>query len=334
MDLLVRNATAGGVLLGLALLLGLGRRWSAVAVLPVLGAAGCAVAFHWVPVERLAGAPVVELGTLSAWLLLGFAGRAARPMLPRSAGLAALVAGALLGDLAAVALLAPRAQDGRTAVRIALVASAGGLLSPIGTPVTLLLVSSAEVAPLAVLLALVAWPGGCRIDGEGSAPASALLAAIALFAAARPELAPLVLVVGSVVLGLMGRRSLGLSKLPFEALAWVGAITFVAWSVRHSGLFEQALVGIEMVEQRAWLDPLLFGAAFVFGAVAGEPAGALVVASMLDTAAHPLPPVALPLAVGLGVGGLGPLLLCRGPLREALLPLSLQVAVALAWLVV
>lgn len=334
MELFFRNAAIAGGLLGLTLLCGLARKRPWVALIPIVGAVSCALGFHWLPAEPLTGAPVLEFTTLATWLLLGFAGRTAQPMLPRSAGMAALLGGALLGDLAAIALLAPRAPNGRTAVRMALVASAGGLLSPIGSPVTVLFASPAELAPLAALLALVAWPGGERVEGEGSAPASALLLATALFTTATPTWTPLILLGGSALMLAMGARRAKVTPVPWGALAWIGGVAVVAWSARHAGLSEQLLFGLESVEGAAWLTPALFGGAFVVAAVGGEPGGALMAASILDTTAHALPRFDLALAVGLGVGGLGPVLLSRGPWREALIPLTLQVAVALAWLMV
>jgi len=329
----VLNAVVGGVLAGAFLLFWQPRRWWWLVGIPVVAAIGCAIGLGWMPARPLDGAPTLEAGTLLAWLALGFAGRAAGPMLPRSAGVAAVLGGALLGDLAAIALLSPRAPDGKTAVRMALVASAGALLSPIGTPVTLLLASPTELAPLAVLLALVAWPGGARVDGTGSVPASVVLLSTALLAAAWPDHVLWTLLGGAALCALMGRSHLRTVKLPLGGLAWVIGAAVVAWSARHSGAFAEVLISVEWAQGAAWLEPAAFG----IGALAGmgsEPAGALLAASLVDTTAGGPPPQTLALAVGVAIGGLSPIALTGGPWRAAVVPYLLQLLVALVWLMV
>ena len=332
MEPFLRNLAVGGGLLAVTALLALGRRRWWAAVLPLGGAVGLAVGLRWMPFEPLAGAPVPEVATLLVWVLMGCAARVARPMLPRNAGLAALIAGGLMGDIAAMVLLAPRAPDGRTAARMACVASAGALLSPIGTPATLLLVGPAELAPVAALLALVAWPGARRLDGSGSPTASILLVATAAAAAAWPHGSITAMAFCAALLAGLGLRAQRTLRLPWGRLLFLVAVSAVAWSARHAGLWEQAIAGVERVAGASWLDPALAAGAFLLAALVGEPTAALALASMLDTAAHPLPPLALPLALGVGVGGLGPLLLSGARVREALVPLSLQLAVAAACL--
>ncbi|MFT4979949.1 MAG: hypothetical protein ACI8S6_005861, partial [Myxococcota bacterium] len=77
----------------------------------------------------------------------------------------AVLTGAVLGELAAAAVLTAGSTDRRSAARLALAASAGGLLGRVGDPAMLLLAAREPemmfmLAPLAILCVLVLFPGG------------------------------------------------------------------------------------------------------------------------------------------------------------------------------
>jgi hypothetical protein len=343
-ELIVQNATAAGVLLGGTLLLGLTRlRWWAA--LPVLlGSLGLILGMGSLPEPPLTAFPGRGLLTLLLWLAFGVAARAARPLLPRSLGVAAVVAGALMGDLAAALLLAPQARDARTAARVGLCCAAGGLLSPMGTPATLLLVEASLLAPIALPLALLAWPRGQR-DQAGSLPATGLLATLTVLASVLPELRLPLLALGAAMLAALGRARLRpiLAETPMALFGWLVAAAVAAWAALHLGLLQQIQVGLETtLDVLPDQGPVLVaGAASLVSLLAGEGAGALLLEATLGaTWTGPSESLPTALALGLAVGGVGPAWLALGAgghrlaerLRWLALPLALQLAAALLWL--
>ncbi|MCP4803989.1 MAG: hypothetical protein GY913_08850 [Proteobacteria bacterium] len=315
--------------------LGPWRRFAPLAVVPALAAVGCAVGFAWAPVDPAASPNVL---TLVLWLVLGLLARAANVWLPRQAGVAAVVGGLLLGDLATALLLGPRCKDGETAIRVALVASGAAIVSPIGTPATLILGTSPALVALAVPLVLVAWPRG-ELDGGGNKTALGVLTGlVGLMLFLPADTTPWVLLGGCVPLLGMGLRSLRTTPVPWGPLAWVLGAAVLLTSVDHAGTLNEAAIGIE------WLFGIapaatrygLFGVAALSAAVAGEGAGSLAAADLLSTFLELGPAPRAALVAGLGIGGLGPVLLARGdhawkPLWR---PWLLQLGAGVIWVAV
>ena len=327
MEEFARNAVVGGVLLGLIGLLGPFRRRALVALIPLGAALGAAIGFGFRPVEPAAP---LDLAALLPWLLLGITARAARPWLPRQAGVAAVLGGLVLGDLATALLLGPRCADGRTAIRVALVASGAALVSPIGTPSCVLMSTSPELVALAVALILVAWPRGELTPAEGRPAVTALLAALAVaawFVPIWPVLG------GAIVLGLVGLRDLRSTPIPWGPIAWIAGAGVVVQLVDHAGTLAEVAVGLE------WLTGLMpqamsaatFVVAVVAAALMGEGAASLAGATLLDTYVGGLPHGVV--MIGLTVGGLGPVLLARGEhgLGPMWTPWLAQVVLAGLW---
>lgn len=206
LDPLARNAAALGGLLGLTVLLGPARlRWPwlgpALALLALGTAAGLGALAPGAP---LAPFPVEAALTLAGWFLLGSAARAAGgPRLPRHPGYAALLAGILMGDLAAAAWILPAVRDRALGARLAMVAAAGGLMSPIGTPARLLLSGLPELGWMPALLVLLVFPLGSTSAPElprGRLAVSAVLLAV-MGVAFTPEWRLPAVVGGAVLLG-------------------------------------------------------------------------------------------------------------------------------------
>jgi hypothetical protein len=115
--------------------------------------------------STLFGADWEPVWVLLAWIEFGVIARWAGGFPVRGPlGPLALVGGAILGDIGASVLLAPRAATPLQKARVALTASAGAMLSPIGTPVTLLLVDPAAFGLLPIALAAISWPRGWAQD--------------------------------------------------------------------------------------------------------------------------------------------------------------------------
>lgn len=335
MEEFARNAAIGGGLLGLLAVLGPWRRFAPLAVVPALAAVGCAVGFGWAPVDP---APSSSVLTLVLWLVLGLLARAANVWMPRHAGVAAVVGGLLLGDLATALLLGPRCKDGETAIRVALVASGAAIISPIGTPATLMLGTSPALLALAVPLVLVAWPRA-ELDGGGSKAALGVLTGLVgllLFLPAHTT--PWILLGGCVPLLGLALRGLRTTPVPWGPLVWVLGAAVLLTSVDHAGTLNEAAIGIE------WLLDIapaatrygLFGVAAFAAAVAGEGAGSLAAADLLSTFVELGAAPRAVLIAGLGIGGLGPVLLARGdhawgPLWR---PWVMQLGVGAVWVAI
>jgi len=261
-----------------------------------------------------------RLALLFGWYLYGALSREAAGRIPRRhLGAFALLGGALLGDLAAAAVIAGAVQDKRLAARAALVASAAGLLTGVGTAATLLVASpGALIAPAALAIA-VAWPRGAEAgavsggDGEDG-PWLRPLAPLALIGLLSLWQAPLALALGIVFVGWRTRLA-GLKHLDWRPLVLLAAVTVAAWAAWRSGALWSAEWGIAWLASRApgLAEPLLLLVGALIAALGGEPAAALVGAEILQAPLYPrFPELAGPLAAGLGLGGLGPLLISGG----------------------
>ena len=196
----------------------------------------------------LDGGPWEALWVLLAWVEFGALVRWAGGFPLRGPlGPLAFLGGALIGELPATILLAPRAADARTRVRVALTASAGALLSPVGSPVTLLVLEPGSLGALPFLLAALAWPRGWAQDNARGAvlplTRSGLSANLAVFLA----------VVGSLLLGgsglwtlatvaallLWNRKHIAVlaSPNPWGLEAWIACVVDFVFSDPGSGAF-------------------------------------------------------------------------------------------------
>jgi hypothetical protein len=162
-DPLIRNAIAGGVLLVVALLAGRSRH--RVAVGWVCATIALALAGVWGfldPVALRHDPTWPTLGRL--WVWVAFTMLAAAPagrLLARGPlGVRCVLLSALVGDVAATLWLAGRESSPATRARIALTASATGLLSPLATPSTLLLGVDSSRWLLVGVLWVLCWPRG------------------------------------------------------------------------------------------------------------------------------------------------------------------------------
>lgn len=339
---------AFGVILGLATLLAPARHRVWWLGLPVVAVVLAAVFGLNLQAGGLAGLPWEETGSILAWLLLGHCARVAGgPVLPRSWGLVAALAGWLMGDLGAAALLAGLIADRGTAIRAALVASAAALISPIGTPVSLVVVDPAYFGPLPIFLALVAWPVGALPERQGRVSVSLILGSAAALVAWIPSQRLIFLAAAAALLAFLARKNLQAERFPAGEGVFAIAAGVLAWGARHGGLSRELLAGLELL-QGALPDAangLFATAGVLLGLLMGETAGAPLIHSMLGASANPPDPAMLScVAAGLAVGGLGPLLMVwrhhpgnengspRPPFwREALRPYLMQVVVVVAW---
>lgn len=148
---------------------------------------------------------VPEAGLLLGLVVLAALAEGSLPA--RAHPLVALVGGALLGALPTMAVVVPAARDPRLGLRLALVATASGALSPLGGPAPLILggasvLHSLYALPAVALVLVLVWP----IRGvEGERPqlprwAWALVLG-AVLAWVQPLVGLCVAVLGSLALG-------------------------------------------------------------------------------------------------------------------------------------
>jgi hypothetical protein len=334
MNPMAEAALVGGVTGGLCLVAVLFGRWRwgwIVALALALGGLGFLVAFEGSPAPALAGSPWLSALLLGGWLLLGrlLAGCGGLALGPVP-GLAALACGALAGDLAAVALLSQRAEDPRQSARLALTASAGGLLTGVGSPATLLVAHPAQLWPLALAAALVAWPRG-RLAADGRPGLTLALLAVA---AGSWFHAPAALAAGLAVAGIAWVTSEDRDgPKPKGALLHLALLAVLAGLAGYAGGLWGAEWGLAwaMAQEPALGGPLVVLAGWLLAAAGGEPAAALLASAIVDAPLLPrVPGVAPALAAGIGLGGVGPLLLA-GAWREGRRIWGLQLLVALVW---
>lgn len=272
------------------------------------------------------------------WAVYGALARAAGgARLPGTASFGAVISGALLGELAATAILTANVEDRGVAARMALAASAGGFFGRLGNPAMLLLAEREPdmlftLVPLGLLCALVVLPGAPMPTPPGRIPVtvvSGITALAALIAGPYAWMAVLIGCVGMGALALSGERETIDWQLPLRAL-FVCMLVVLSASV---GLPELAALGLE--ENGETVGRLLKPVLAVVGALAamlGDTFGAGLFAEALLDRAHnfQIPGAAASLAAGVTVGGLGPLLIARA-VRHGLLRWGIQIALAVAW---
>lgn len=330
------NAVVAGALVAVAAVAGLLRKRWYVGVAVALIGLGTLLVRDLLPGSD-AGLPWEQAGALLAWLMLGHVARAAGgPILSSSWGFSAVMAGWLLGDIGAAALFAGLCADKKLAARCALVASGAALMSPIGTPTSLVLVDPAALGPLPVALALVAWPRGSMDDGKtpkGKLWVTAVLAMVAGAVNWMPEWRLLFLLLGIGALAAGNKGQVDADNFPSAQAAWVVAAMVVAWVVRTSGLGRFALDGAhEWLNLSPSMGPITFaGGGVISAAMLGEAGAVPIALSVVDsTAGVSDPSVRLALAGGIGVGGLGPLI-ASGGFKHGWKPWLMQVGLVLAW---
>ena len=313
MDALIQTALIGGGYLLCPLLLG---RWSSAWLVGFIAVVGAA--FYAVRIDALSLAAIVHSTSLQPVLMVlvwvGFVhvawrvcahsdsnteragGKVAswRSMMASRLGLGGCVVASTLfiGDVAAALVWASGESDSRQRSRIALTASAAGLLSPLGTASTLLLGDRALRVPLGFLLLAMSWPRG-RAAPQGTAGLPSLKRSLAWMLA----------------IGMLCciADTCGTLSLAREGLGWLE--TRVPYS----------LAGV-------WA---LTGSALA--ALGGEEAAALVASVVLaDGQGVGIPNVTLALGSGLAVGGLAPLLV-TGCLRVGWRLWLTQVVTAAVW---
>ena len=244
-------------------------------LLLLMGAVGTGMALDVLPRGApLEGGPWAATLQLLGWLLFGAGARAARPRLPGSLGGQAVVAGLLIGDLGASALLLGLVSDRSRAAQAALVAGAAAMLSPVGTAVVVAIPQSFGLLPIA--LALVVWPRG---DGPEGGDIRITLGLAAITAAA--WFSPWVVVVAGVGLYAWKRPA-----LPWKAMIWVLTMGVLAWTARSSGALQQVGLGADYVLASFGTEiggTLLVTLAAAASLVTGEQAMAVVLSCLVDS---------------------------------------------------
>jgi len=254
----------------------------------------------------------------------------------------AFLGGAFLGEIGAVLLLAPRAPTAGLKARVALTASAGALMSPIGSPVTLLLVEPGTFGWLPLALAALSWPSGWAQD-DPNAPAlpltstglnrnaGVLLAVIVGLIWGPSDL--WVLAFGCLGLMLLNLRSRGKPKTPWGAEVWICALAVLCLLSVSSGAFWEVKEGIALAMNHFpdWAASALVGAAALLS-IAGTEEGAVLVAhSIQDTGFSTLDPHVWRLVgAGIAVGGITPLLMAKA-FRAGFWIWILQLGLVLLW---
>ncbi len=271
--------------------------------------------------------------SLVLWVLLGSLARVAGGVsLPGPPLLSAIAIGALIGEIGAAGMIAG-VSDKRSAARLALAAAGGAMIGRVGDPALLLLMDQVgwSLAPLGLLTALVAVPGGAlpRIEGHTVVTAAAaLVAAAAIFAG---DFLPHVLAAGCLLMAALAGGKL--RHVDLKPVGWCLGLTVLVVLSTASGLPELAAWGLELVQEilGAWRMPGLTAIGVLIAVLSEGISGALLTSAVLDRALDlTVDGVPTALAAGLAVGGLAPLVIV-GAVREGLLRWAAQVFLALLW---
>jgi hypothetical protein len=226
-----------------------------------------------------------------------------------------VMCGALMGELAAVALLAPQAKNNAARGRVALAAVAGGLLSPIGDA-NLLIVSQQIpnlllfMIPLGLIGVLIANPQVDDLEtNEDSKRGISIWLAIVpvLLFFLVPQNAPLILLECVFLLGLFSFKKLG--GLQFETLAWIAVLSGMLVIASAAGLPEFIALGSEstVLNYTRELPALLAAGAILAGSFIDSSISGVFVAGFIDRAldlSHPRYHFAF--AAGFAISGILP----------------------------
>ncbi len=320
------NAIAFGLLLTAVGALGWHRRLRVLWALLLLGGAiGLGLGRGILVVSDLWLLPlhadlVRPLLLVAGWAAFGVAARLAGPLhLPGPPIVIAPLAGALLGELPAAALLSTMAADRSAAARLSLAAAAGGLLGRVGDPALLLLGEGRPIwtlIPLALACAVVASPRPEDLQTEPGSLVVTAVAATTALAALVPALTLPALGAGIVTMAVLGREQI--RELRPAPLTWTLFTAALALCGVAAGLPEGLALGIE--QAGGFLGdlatPAVAAAAALISTLLGGSGSAVLLAATLDRALS-LRGDELPLAMmaGCAMGGLGPLVVA-GALRE------------------
>jgi hypothetical protein len=279
-----------------------------------------------------------SLVLLGLWSILGATVRLGGPLsLKGPPVVVAMLAGALLGELPAAALLSAGARSPAGAARLALAAAAGGMVGRVGDPALLLLGGDEpmillQLLPLAIVLGVMAAP---RQDDLPQTEASFgprlwLLCAVAA-AAAVPGWTHWA--VGAGILGslFLGRQRL--REIDLKPVVWVGSAAALGVIAVAGGAPELGATGLERIgeELGEWGPIGLSLAAALLAALTDGTAASICVVGLLDRAMSlNIDGARLALTAGLAVGGLGPLVVA-GALRAGWKRWFLQVVVTVIY---
>ena len=277
-----------------------------------------------------------EAGGLALWAVYALFARRAGAVVSGPPWLVAPLLGATLGEVPAAAILASSAADPAAASRLALAAAAGGLLGRVGDPAIVAMGARAPIlllAPLAALALLVARPRASdlrRTEGASWLPLG-IAGAVAAASVALPL--PIALGAGCLALGALALRRPGGLPWAWSELAWPLGCAALVLIVTVGGLPELVAMGLEITQGRLGRVPLwaLTGVSGLFAALLDGPAAGLLGAATLDRALGLRDPaLALAVAAGAALGGLGPLV-AAGAVRKGLPRLLLTIAVGCAY---
>lgn len=342
---LVRAGLAVGIPLLALVLVGWSRRWRGPATGPLVlaalgGAAAVGVASPLELPELLGWTGLtLPVATVLAWSVFSVsAGLALRRLPPGPPVLVALVLGAALGELGAALVLGRLAPAGAGRARLVLAAAAGGLAVRVGDPGALLLAVEDPLllGALGLLAGLLALPRSADLPdaarGEGSLLPLFLAGAVSVAVLVLPALALPVLGLGALALLAVGRPRPDAELL--GPLAWVLGSALLVLLATAGGLPEAAATGLEEVQELGgrWSRALLALLALLLALLLDGPAAGLFADATLRSALElRLEDPGLALALGLGLGGLGPLVL-GGCLRAGWWRLGLQALAVLGLL--
>jgi hypothetical protein len=265
--------------------------------------------------------------SLLLWLLFGGLAHAAGGLRLKGPPLiVAPICGALMGELGGAAFLAAGAKDRGAAARLALAASAGGLVGRLGDPVLLLMSGHSSLlpyllVPLAVLLAVVAGPKREDWSGPDAGIGPTVVAgALALSLLLLPAHSSVLLGLGCLAMaGIAGRDALG---APVRAsLFWGICICVLTTIATVGGMPELLAWGMEDL-QLNYADlaaPVLPLVGMLFAALVDGGSAGIIAHAVADRALDlRLENAFLALSAGAAIGSLGPLFVA-GAVKEGLL---------------
>jgi hypothetical protein len=272
------------------------------------------------------------------WIIFGAVARAQGPVsIPGPAWVTAMCMGATIGEIPAAAILSAGARHPKGAAKLALACAGGGMIGRLGDPATLILLEGHSqgilwMAPLGVLLAWLARPSGeDLVRAEAAQPVSMAMVVVFVTLAAIPGFTFGILIFGILMLGIVGQRRIGRGGL--DGAVWQIAAVILAVLAVAGGAPEQAAFGLELVVETLdwWASPLLVGASALLTALTDATAMAIVCQSIVVRAmALDASLIVTPMAMGVAVGGLGPLLVA-GAVRAGWRLWLGQVLVAMVW---
>lgn len=272
------------------------------------------------------------------WILFGAVARTAGPIcIPGPPWLTAVLMGAGIGEVPAAAILSAGAKTPAGAARLALAAAGGGMVGRIGDPAMLVLTQDSpstllSMAPLGLLLAWLVRPSveDLIAPAATSKVKVGLVISVAVVATL-PGMTAVGLVVGILGLGLIAHERRG--HIDLAGSVWQVCAVGLALLAVVGGAPELAAQGLEVsFELLGWLaPPLMVAASALLTAFTDSTAMALIAQAITDRSmALPAESIVTPLATGVAVGGLAPLI-AAGAFRAGLKLWGLQVVVAVLW---